>query len=649
MPQLLKNNLPSLHLLLIQIFICASLLAQDRPKPYQLDLDKANQAFLLKKYNTSAQLYQKVYLKVKDQEEKQQVLFKIAESYRLSNNFKQAFKWYEEVLNARYPDPKVIYSYGELLKNFERYDDARRAFNDYLFEMPDDKDAEREAEACKIAAEWKLNPQKFNVVNLKEINSPYSDYAPIAVGNAIYFTTTRKETMGNEIFEWTGQKYSDIFYSEFSDNTFQKPIGIKGKVNSPYNEGVAHIDAKQTTMFYTQCNGIDGKGINCKIYVSYNQNGQWIDGKPLPFNSDSFSCGHPSMNAAGNKLFFASDMPGGYGNKDIWYVSYNEARDIWGTPINCGPNVNSNQDDMFPHIDENNHLYFSSKGHIGMGGFDIFIAKDSANTFTKAVNLKYPINSGADEIGYTTVGSNQQGNNQTIAYFSSNRDGGLGDDDIYAVSIKPFVFLVKGMVLDRETKQPIAAAVINFTFKNLANMVLKTNDKGSFTAEMPLQQEAVVVANKEKYFASAPYSVSSFNLNTDSVLELIFYLDAIPAEDVEITLQGILYDLDKWDLRPESKLVLDSLVSILKANPTLVIELASHTDSRATATYNLELSKKRAQSCVDYLVSKGIDKKRLRPVGYGETKLLNDCTDGVDCTEEEHQQNRRTTFRVLKN
>jgi len=631
----------SLTIIFLLTFYIA-LLGQEKPKPYQYELDMANAPFKNKKYNTAAQLFQKVYPKIKNQDDKQQTLYFIAESYRKSNNFKQAFNWYEEVLNARYPDPKVIYSYGLLLKNFERYDDASRAFNDYLFEMPDDAEAKREMLSCNIAAQWKANPLKYNIKNIKEINSEFSDYAPFLAGNNLYFTTSRKETTGKEIFEWTGQKYSDIFVSVNKDAGYIKPVGIKGKVNTSFNEGVAYVDEQNTTMYYTQCNGIDGKGINCKIYVSYNQNNQWTDGKPLPFNNDSFSYGHPALNKSGDKLFFTSNMPGGFGEKDIWFVTYNAAKDIYGTPVNCGPNINTTQDEMFPHIDINNNIYFASKGHIGMGGFDIFKTSDSANTYKKALNLQYPINSGADDIAYVTPYSIN--NNQTIAYLSSNREGGLGDDDIYAVSIKPFIFLVKGIVLERESLKPLPLATINLT--NL--LAIKTTDKGEFTAEIPLNNIVEISAKKEKYFASNTFTINTNNIIKDSIFNLTILLDPMPAEDIEITLQGIYYDLDKFELRQESKLILDSLVKILIANPGLVIELASHTDSRASAEYNLTLSKKRAQSCVDYLVQKGIDKKRLQGLGYGETRLLNDCLDNVDCSEEEHQQNRRTTFRILK-
>jgi outer membrane protein OmpA-like peptidoglycan-associated protein len=226
---------------------------------------------------------------------------------------------------------------------------------------------------------------------------------------------------------------------------------------------------------------------------------------------------------------------------------------------------------------------------------------------------------------------------------------GLGDDDIYSITVKPFVFLVKGKVLERETNSPISKSLVTVTNNNGKNIfTVNTTDKGEFSGEIPLNSLQTLLANKSGYFASTPVEISSMGMQKDSVVELTIYLDAIPAPEVDFTLQGILYDLDKYDLRPESKTVLDSLAIILKNNPTITVEIGSHTDSRAPADYNLELSKKRAQSCLTYLISKGIAKDRMVAVGYGETKLLNDCSDGIDCSEAEHQVNRRTTFRVLK-
>lgn len=621
---------------------------EQQAKPYQIELDRADLAFISRKYNTAAQLYQKVYPKIKEEEEKQKTLFKIAESYRNSNNFKQALKWFEDVLNSKYPDPKILYSYGQLLKNFERYDEAGRTFYDYNFEVPEDASGKLAQQSCGIAADWKANPLKFKIENVGTLNTDQSDYSPFYANGKIVFTSTRKEAQGSEIFEWTGQKYSDLFESTFSGNSYGKPIALK-TLNSNYNEGVAWMDSTASTVYFTQCNGQDGMGINCKIYTSYFQNGAWIEPKPLPINSDSFSCGHPAFTADGKKMYFSSDMPGGFGKKDLWFMNYDFIKNAWGAAINLGAGVNSSDDDMFPFIGDDEVIYYSSKGKIGMGGFDLFKTKDSASTFKNAENLRFPINSGGDDFSISFIPESKRSKDGPYAFFTSNREGGLGDDDIYSLADKPIVVLFKGLVFESESGSVIAGAnvrVLTSSIKLLAEP--KTNDKGLFTIDLPLNEIITINASKEKYLTGASILIDTKNITKDTTIEVKIPMNLVPAEDIEITLQGIYYDVDKWDIRAEAKVVLDSLSGILKNNPTLVIELASHTDSRAPADYNLELSKKRAQSCVSYLIQKGIAKDRLVPVGYGETKLVNDCTDDVDCTEEEHQQNRRTTVRIVK-
>ena len=631
------------------LLLCIPVIAQTQTTALDLEIQRAQRAFDARKYNTAAAQFKRIYPKIKEEEKQNEILYKIAESYRKSNNFKQAFEWYEKLVNTKYPNPKILYSYGLLLKNFERYEDAARAFYDYLFEVPGDSNAMREMQSCGIVQQWKVKPQKFDIKNVSEINTPFSDYAPYYAGEKLFWASSRTEATGNEIFEWTGQKCSDFFEATLNNGSWSKVQNVKGAINTNFNEGVACVDSTLTTMYFTQCNGTDGKGMNCKIYVSYFQNNAWGTPKMLPFCSDSFSVGHPAITADGKQLFFASDMEGGFGEKDIYVVSYDMVRDKWGIPQNLGPNVNTQEDDMFPFVDEVGKLYYASKGFTGMGGLDLYVTFDSAGSYVKARNLQYPINSGGDDFGIGFIPKSQVKESSPIGYYSSNREGGKGDDDIYSISIKPYIFVLKGKVFDRESMAPLAQAVV--AVKDAYGkpvFSIQTGPSGEYTGELPLNAILDLTAVKEKYFAATSVLISTQNMKHDSVLEINLILEPIPAEDVDFTLKGIFYDLDKWDLRDDSKKVLDSLTTILTKNPGLVIELASHTDSRAPEDYNLELSKKRAKSCVDYLITKGIAKERLVPVGYGETKLINDCTDGVECSDEEHQQNRRTTFRVLR-
>lgn len=639
-----------IYLFLLLLISCLTVQSQ-QVNTVQLDLDlkKAKLTFDIKKYNTAAGLYKKLYAKMRNEEQQNEMLYMIAESYRRANNFKQAYDWYEKLVNTKYPDVRIIYSYGLLLKNFERYEEASRQFNDYLFEVPGDQNALREIKACADAQKWKANPKRFTIKEIPELNTEFSDYSPFYAKGNLMWASSRPEATGNEIFEWTGQKCSDFFTSASNNNTWSKPLNIKGAVNTNFNEGAGWIDTNGTTLYYTQCNGIDGKGLNCKIYVSYKQNELWSAPKALPFCSDSFSVGHPAMSPDGKRMFFASDMPGGYGEKDIYYIPYNLVNDSWGKPVNLGKTVNTNEDDMFPHAGADGSVYFASKGWPGMGGLDLYKTQDSAGTFKKAENLQSPINSGGDDFGISFVPPSEvTAADGPIAYFCSNRQGGKGDDDIYVIANKPFVFLVSGKVFDRESGLPLPQA--NVTIRDSitkTDFTVKTNDNGEFTAELPIKAPSVITAQKERYFSSAPIVVSPVGLQKDSTAKISFTLDAIPTEEYEFTLKGIYYDVDKWDIRPDAAKVLDSLVTILTHNPGISIELGSHTDSRAPEDYNLKLSQKRAQSCVDYLTRKGIAKDRLTAVGYGETRLVNDCADGIDCTEEQHQENRRTTFRVL--
>jgi peptidoglycan-associated lipoprotein len=636
-------------ILCILLFSGITKAQQPQSMALELEINRAKLTFDIKKYNTAAGLYKKLYAKVKDEDLQNEMLFMIAESYRNANNFKLAYDWYEKLVNTKYPDVRIIYSYGLLLKNYERYDEAARQFGDYLFEVPGAKDAQRELAACLAAQQWKANPKRYTVTELKTLNTEYSDYSPFYNQGNLIWASSRKEATGNEIFEWTGQKCSDFFESTKEGNNWGAITNLKGKVNSNFNEGAGWIDSTGSTLYYTQCNGSDGTGVNCKIYVSYKQNGIWTDPKVLPFCSDSFSVGHPSMSADGKRMFVASDMPGGFGQKDIYVIPYSAFNDSWGTPVNLGQQVNTAEDDMFPHAAADGTIYFASKGWQGMGGFDLYQTADSAGTYKKACNLQSPINSGGDDFGISFVPQSQlKSAKDPIAYYCSNRQGGTGDDDIYAISTKPFILMVKGTVTNQETKEPLATSNINLSdAKGRVLLSVKTNEKGEYITELPLEQNLTLLAQKDNFFASTPSLLSSFGINKDSTIIRDFILSPIPTQDYEFTLKGIYYDLDKFTIRPDAAKVLDSLAVILTLNPGITIELGSHTDSRAAEDYNLKLSQKRAESCVEYLTKKGITKARLTPLGYGETQLVNDCSDGVDCTEDQHQENRRTTFRVL--
>jgi peptidoglycan-associated lipoprotein len=619
----------------------------------QIEMNNAYQAFLEKRYFSAALLYKRSYDKIRDQELKDSAAFMIAESYRLANNLKLAFKWFETTVNTRYPNPEILFLYGQALKNYERYDEAAKLFYDYNFEQPESRSkGEREIRACELSKKWKEAPSRYEIRNIGALNSESSDYCPYISGNMLYFSSARATATGSEIFEWTGQKCSDIFQSELgSAGSWSKPEIVPGPVNSPFNEGASCMDAAGTTLYYTQCNGTDGKGITCNIYVSQKSGDTWSEGELLPFCSEQYSTGHPSLSADGKKLFFSSDMQGGFGAHDIYEVDKDPATRKWKDFRNLGPLINTEEDEMFPAISQTGVLYFSSKGHMGMGGFDIFFTSQQDGKWTAPENMKYPVNSGGDDFNLVfTPGYAQFEAGKSIAYLASNRVTGEGDDDIYELRVKSALHQLQLTVKDKETGKVLPGTRI---LTGPVNREFTADSAGQLKTELKNREgnrttvKTTVDASHEGYYL-AHYEIAdvSGTLN-DTTIYLEVLLSPIPAMEKEIVLEGILYDLDKFALREESKKVLDSLIIILKQNPGVAVEIASHTDSRSDSAYNFTLSQKRAQTCVDYLIGRGISKDRLAAVGYGESRPVNNCTDGVPCTEEQHQQNRRTSFRII--
>jgi len=329
-------------------------------------------------------------------------------------------------------------------------------------------------------------------------------------------------------------------------------------------------------------------------------------------------------------------MQGGSGGKDIWYSD--KQGTSWSTPINAGPKVNTTGDEEFPFIHPSGTLYFSSTGHEGMGGFDIFFCDFEEGDWTEAMNLKSPTNSAGDDFGFIVD------ENKEVGYLSSNRFGGKGEDDLYSAYAIPLVFTVSGKTINNATNKVLAQAKVTIIGSDGSTQTITSDATGSYKFTLKKDVNYQMNASKYRFFGDVG-ELSTYGLKESKEYTINFKLNPIPLK--EIVLKGILYDLAKADLREESISTLDSLIKTLRDNPTFVIEIASHTDSRADSAYNNDLSQRRAQSVVNYLVSKNIERERLVPRGYGESRLLNECKDGVECTEEQHQQNRRTSFSVV--
>ncbi|MFI5220756.1 MAG: OmpA family protein [Bacteroidia bacterium] len=616
----------------------------------------AREAFTKKEYSFAGENYRAVYSKTKNKEEKNEACFKTAECYRLSNDMKNAENWFRKTVKTDSKNSEALFKLAQALKSNHKFTEAIVEFNNYKKQNPADAaEADKQIKGCEHALKWKNEKTRYIIENVKALNSKWSDFAPMWYKkDQLYFSSDRDKGVNSKMYGWTGNQFADLYVVTFkvdkknpNDIRWGIPALVdKDKLNTPFNDATNCFDAKFSTIYYTQCNGREGKGKYCNIYMATASGTEWTDPQILNFCTDSFTSGHPSLTKDGQILYFSSDMPGGYGGKDLYYVTYSKRSKSWGDPVNLGPVVNTPGDEMFPFIHEDGTLYFSSNGHIGLGGVDIFYTKGAGTDWSEPINMKSPINSGGDDFSIILSKDKENG------YFSSNREGGKGQDDIYRFHMVPLKFTLRGVARDSKTKEILPNTELTITNSFDADkLVIKTDKAGSYKIDLRAHTDYELFGTHEDYYNSKlefqttkPYELS-MDLVQDFLLEPIDIMG-------QIKLEGIYYDLDKADLRPKSRDVLDSVVIWMNTYPKLRIVLGSHTDCRSDSVYNMGLSQRRADSAVNYIVSKGIDRERIVARGYGETMLVNDCAcEGSwikrKCTEEEHQMNRRTTIQVL--
>ncbi len=601
----------------------------------QKSLKEANKAFDTENYFDAITLYKKAASK--DKNVKAEAYYKVAECYRIISNVKMAEPWYDRAIKAGYAEPSAILKYADILRSAERYDEAIEQYNSYLAKMPDDQQAKNAIEGCKLSKEWKNGETRYKVENMKVFNSRNSDYAPtLYKNNGIVFTSSREDATGKKVDGRTGEEYSDLFESYIDAKTgkWSAPKILEGTVNSPYNEGASCFNKAGSIMYFTLCSNKEGR---CKIVTSKKQGANWSEPQTLGLFGDTTTVGQPYLSQDEKTLYFvATNAVGGLGGRDIWMVSKEKAN--WGQPVNLGATINTVNDELFPFLNKDGMLYFASNGHPGMGGLDLFVSKPANGAWSKPENLLPPFNSGGDDFGYVSNAKRDKG------FFSSNRDGGRGGDDIWQWILTPLEFTLSGFVRDDSTGKAIARAEIKLIMQDSTYIDTITDVNGKYSFKLKENVAYTVMANKKEYFG-ATGEVSTVGQEFSKAYTLDLNLKAIPK--VEITLKDILYDFNSDVLREESKVSLNTLVKIMKDSPNLKIGIYSHTDSRGSDEYNLELSQRRAQSVVNYLVSQGLSKDRLLAKGFGETQLLNKCANGIECTEQEHEVNRRTTFKVL--
>ncbi len=627
-------------------------------------LKDADLAFDNHQYFNSIELYKQAYVKVKKADVKSKILFRTGVAYNEINDLKGAETYYNKAIKAKYPDPIVILKLADCLKAQQKYPEAIVEYNNYKKEAPSDVAGENGIKSCELAQQWKdatNTPEiRLKVENMALINSKESDYSPAYAdkkGNKLIFSSNRQGALGAMDIT-TGQNHYDLYETALDKNgKWSTPTAMAGAIDSKMNDASVSVSRKGDVMYMTRCPEEKNKQLKCQIYVCKKQGPAWAEPELLPFNIDSVAFAHPAISADGKTLYFTSKLAGGYGGKDIWKSTMDGK--VWGQPVNLGPSINTQGDEMYPYIaDDDKTLYFSSNYHLGMGGLDIFKAEKSADgKFTKAPeNLKYPMNSAGDDFGIIFEGKKMRG------YFSSNREGGKGSDDIWSFNLPPLNFNLSGTVVSEKGSEPVKNAMMHLKGSNGDMFEQKTGADGKYIFKLKENTSYEVSVATDKNTTSQTYTIG-FLANKDvgkltSVGEneskdYIKDFALTPVLPGEIRFPAVLYDLGKSTLRPESKDSLNFLYQTLIDNPSIVIELQAHTDSRGNDKANQKLSEERAKSCVDYLnLEKKIPLARLMSKGWGEKKLLvkDDVINKAKTKEEKealHAKNRRTVFRIV--
>lgn len=628
----------------------------------QYVVKEADLQFELFNYRKAIDLYEKAYQKKATLHTAE----RLAEAYHLTGNYKKAESWSEVASNLPGNKPAHTLNYAKTLQSNSKYDEAKKQYQKYLTLNPAISAAQQQIwlTSCDSAQYWINHPTAFSIVNEKSLNSRYADWGAVNYGDGVVFTSDRQlsgisriaspkpflkfdgpKLPNPNIYGWTGTKYLRLLEKKGTTDSLTS-FSIDTKTN--HHIAAASFTQDGHTLFFTLTRIpekiIRKKGepatINVEIYSSSkNASGNW--GKPVPFrynNVNKWSVGDPFISADGNTLYFVSDMAGGKGGTDI-YSCIKNADGSWADAVNLTA-VNTDGNERSPFIDANGDLYFSSDGLVGMGGLDIYKSRKTLAGFAKARNMGYPVNSSQDDFAFN-IGTKGTG------FLSSNRYGGLGNDDIYSVVAKIILaFKLEGTVYDSKTNLPVAGTLVTLSKQGGETVTAITDQSGTFKYDLDAGADFDLKGNKINYTSDAA-TLTTRNLASSTTLRKDLFLDPVVINKV-IKIKNIYYDFDKFDIRPDAASELDKLVATLKTNQTIWIELGSHTDSRGNDNYNLWLSQKRADAAIAYIISKGIDKSRITGRGYGETKLANECANGVQCTEEMHQLNRRTEFKVTK-
>jgi len=651
------------HILILLFILFVSFLWSCSSKKY---LRLADTSYEIGEYSAAIEKFRKAYKKSKGFGiQKAEMAYHLAESYQAIGEYATAAIWYRNAIRRKYPENKAMLYYAECSLADQEFETAQEWFKNYLDSVPGDARALNGLESCQKAAEWINHPSRYVVNIVKELNSKYRDYSPAYVGNKdneLVFSSSQELATGNRESAITGEHFADLFVSDFE---VQKQKWSAPKlfdedmiINTSDEEGAPAFSSDGSQMYFTRCRYDKSEDLGAEIYVTSQSRGQWSEPVKVELVGDSLIAAHPSISKDGQTLYFTSDRPGGYGGKDIWEVKKEGSN--FGRPENLGPEINTPGNEVFPYINADGTLYFSSDYHVGLGGLDIFKAvKDEKGTWN-VENMGTPINSSGDDFGITFAAGNE-----VKGMFSSNRKGSR-KDDIYSFYLPPKIFQMTGEVYNKETKQRLDGATIRIIGTDGTMQRMRASG-GKFQMKLKPETEYVFAAFKDGFLNDkAMESTVGLEDSKDFHIEL----DLTPT-DSPIKINNINYEFGSFELLPGSVQALDSLVEILNLNPTITIEIMSHTDYIGSEESNFQLSQKRAQSVVDYLIKKGINPDRLVAKGYGETwpkkvtrelakkydflKRNDELTESfIKALTPEQQEiaraiNRRTEFRVLSN
>jgi outer membrane protein OmpA-like peptidoglycan-associated protein len=605
----------------------------------------------------------KTYERIAEKGYKSADLFqKLGNSYYFNSMFDKAAKWYGELFAmGQELEPEYYYRYAQSLKATGQLDKANELMETFSQKVADDGRAKSYASNKNYMEVIKKNSGRYNMDDAG-VNTQYSDYGSAIVNNRLVFASARDTgNFSKRTHAWTKQYFTNLYYADVKGDSLGEVRKFATKSNTKFNEATSPaFSADGKTMYFTRNNFNNGKrGKNgegntlVKIYqtklvkTSGKDKEDWDDNvTEVSFGSDAYSTAHPSMSADGKMMYFASDMPGGMGQSDIYRVKVNEDGSF-GTPENLGPMINTPGKETFPVITDENELYFATDGHPGLGGLDIFMSRMQADgAFKMPINVGEPANSPKDDFAYLIDTKTRKG------FLSSNRDGGKGNDDIYKfVETRKLICeqLLSGIVTDLETGEILPGAKVTL-MDDKFNMIKEViaDEKGYYEFEVECDTSYYIRGEKDGYETKEQkIKIPNDTGKTDLPIQLEKKIKPVTIGDdlaKAFGIKEIYFDLDKWNIRPDAALELEKILDVLKQYPSMKLDVRSHTDSRASHKYNEKLSDRRAKSTIAWLVKNGVASDRLDGRGYGETQLVNHCADGVQCTEAEHQLNRRSQF-----